>query len=874
MRPSQTLDLALHFASGISPAWLLLLIPLTLGLGWRLYHREIKGLPGRRIAVLCLLRLTLLGLVLSAVFMPSLDIIRRLLFPGRVVVLVDNSESMTVSDSTMPATDALSLARSLNADRVGPDDPRTSFHQSSLHLRELLGRVRQFQRELTKHGDDSPRLRRAANFFLDHSAAVFIKLREGEANLPLDSLSPEDRDEHEALQQELSRLQEMTGSFGSEPRSSATSPAELRGTLERTIARYQALQRKVDEDLLAKDDAALTKLSNDVISTGRLALVNQTVGELIRAAGEWAPGQYLQVMDLMKGEAEVVKPRGRNRAIEPARGRTDLRGRLEDIIAEPSAFPLTGVVVVSDGLELSDEPADEVLKQYVQRRVPIFCAGVGHREEPHDLAIAEVRAPPIGVKDHGFSVEVNVKASVKLPATGRLLIRQGSTVVADRELELKSAQQIVYVPVTPRAEGLGHYTVELEPAKQDAFKERNNKAAFVLDVRPEKLRILLLDDRPRWQTRFVVNILSRLPYVDANTIIRVVQEEGKLERGQFKGSWPNSSDALGIYDTVMLGRFESAILDADEWRQLEAFVKERGKALVLLGPGDATAYPEFIRELFPLPASPVRVEHRLTRESLTGLRLTEEGALHPLTRSFKSHLTVAPFLGRAAEPGSLVLVHEERTRRPIISCRLVGNGKVFMLHSDRLWACLNRRHLDRHASIFINLIEWASRKRSSHALLGQNALMEGEAFHAWGSRPGSAISVLDERGNVVARSEATTAHDSPGLCRSAFDPLGPGRFSVREEGRDRAESLYVLPDNEEVVKLAQHADYLRQLARASGGEYRPLSEIEAFLPAMALKERAEMHRYVIQLWSSQVTLLFLLLLLSIEWVLRKYWGLV
>jgi hypothetical protein len=41
-----------------------------------------------------------------------------------------------------------------------------------------------------------------------------------------------------------------------------------------------------------------------------------------------------------------------------------------------------------------------------------------------------------------------------------------------------------------------------------------------------------------------------------------------------------------------------------------------------------------------------------------------------------------------------------------------------------------------------------------------------------------------------------------------------------------------------------------------------------------LKARTEMHRHLIQIWSSQLALLFLLLLLSIEWVLRKYWSLI
>ena len=874
MKPSQTLDLALHFGSGLSPAWLFILAPLVLGLGWLLYQREIKGLAGRRASVLILLRLTLLGLVLFAAFMPSLDIVQRLAFPGRIVLVVDNSESMTVSDSTMPPVDALRLARSLDPERASVPGPRTRFHRASAHLRDLVGRVRQFQRELTRHGDDSPSLESAARALLDHSAAAFLKLDGEEANLPLDSLSEEDHQQYETAQGELSSARKALGLLGAAPRSSPTSPRELRAKLERLVAKFQELQAKVDGDLMAKGDAALTKLSDDIISTKRLELANRSIGALAPAFANWAPQQYLQVTDLMNAKTETLHAGDRAHAIASARGRTDIRGRLEAIIDEPSDFPLTGVILVSDGVELCDRPADDVLKRYVSRRVPIFCAGTGHVEEPHDLAIAEVRAPPIAIRDHAFSVEVHIKASVGLTSPGKLIVREDRKVLSQKEFELRGMPQVVYVPVTPLTEGLKHYEVELEPAAKDAFPSRNNKSAFVLEARRQGLRVLLLDDRPRWQTRFVVNILRRLPYVDANTIIRVVQKEGKLERGQFKGTWPNSSEALDIYDVVLLGSLDAEVLGVEEWRQLEAFVKERGKTLVLLAPGEATAYPESIHELLPLPPTPVQREARLTREKLRGLQLTEEGALHPLTRAFSQHLPTVPFPRISPRPESLVLLHEETASRPLVSCRLVGNGKVFMLHSDRLWVCLNRQHLQQHAAVFINLIEWASRSQSSHRLLDHDSLQEGERFQVWASGSRRELTVEDANGETVARSRAAAAQGPSGLHRAVFGPLPPGRFLVRDEAGPRAEPLYVLPDNEEVVALAQDADYLRHVSRVTGGEYRPLSELRRFLPAMDLKERAEVHRHVIQLWSSQATLLFLLLLLAVEWILRKYWGLV
>lgn len=874
MKPSRTLDFSLQFASQVSPAWLFVLVPLLLGIAWFLYHREIHRLPRRQIAVLYLLRLTLVGLVLLGIFMPSLDIVRRLRFPGRILVLVDNSESMTVNDSSRPAIDALPLARLLGRDQAKPDDPQAGFYQLSLHLRELLGHVRQFQRKLTTHREHGSHVEDTARAFLDQSTAIFIRCKEGEARLPLDGLSPEDREEHQALQHDLPRLRKTISELAAKPHRSATSLGEICETIEGMIAGYQRLQSEVDQDSLSKGDPSLKKLSDGIISTRRLELVNRAVAALVPAVGRWAPGQYLQVMDLMKGDAATVGSRARPLTIQPVRGRTNLRGRLRDIIDKPSPFPLTSVVVVSDGLDLNEAPVDKVLKQYVNRRVPIFCAGVGHLEEPYDLAIADVRAPPIGVKDERLFVEVQVKAAIESTTPGKLVIRDGGKPVAAKTFELRRGRQLVYVPITPPAEGLKRYTVELQPAAQDAFRDRNNTGAFVLDVRHEKLRALLLDDRPRWQTRFVVNILNRLPYVDVNSIIRVMQEDGELKRGPFKGAWPSASEVLQIYDAVVLGRYGSEVLGVDEWRQLESFVKERGKALVLLAPGDAAAYPPFIRELFPVTPSSTPDDRRLTRKSLRDLRLTEEGALHPLTRSFASHFPGAPFEQGGLRPGSLVLLHNAQTGRPVISCRSVGQGKVFMLHGDRLWMCLNREHLQRHAAVFMNLIDWAARPKSAGLTLDQDTLREGDGFQVWASQPDREIAVADEKGAVVARSQAVPVQHSPGLYRGVFAGLPPGRFFVKGEGHDERHRLHVLPDNEEVVTLAQRADYLRDLSRATGGQYRPLEEMEVFLPAMNLKERAEMRRQVIQLWSAQTSLLFLLLLLAIEWILRKYWSLV
>jgi hypothetical protein len=159
-------------------------------------------------------------------------------------------------------------------------------------------------------------------------------------------------------------------------------------------------------------------------------------------------------------------------------------------------------------------------------------------------------------------------------------------------------------------------------------------------------------------------------------------------------------------------------------------------------------------------------------------------------------------------------------------------------------------------------------------VLDQSVLREGDAFQVWQRRPLGALSIVDDRGAVAARSEAVPVQNSSALCRGVVASLAPGHYSVCASEGAPGLPLYVLRDNEEVVQLAQAADYLRALARMSGGTHRPFSEMEAFFPVLDLKERVELHRHVLQIWRSQAAMLFLLFLLSVEWLLRKYWRLV
>ena len=70
----------------------------------------------------------------------------------------------------------------------------------------------------------------------------------------------------------------------------------------------------------------------------------------------------------------------------------------------------------------------------------------------------------------------------------------------------------VGLPITPEEIGVFRYGVRFDPAGLEAFPVRNNTADFTTNVRDDKVRVLFVDWKPGWETRFALNIFRRLDF--------------------------------------------------------------------------------------------------------------------------------------------------------------------------------------------------------------------------------------------------------------------------------------------------------------------------------------------------------------------------
>jgi hypothetical protein len=329
-------------------------------------------------------------------------------------------------------------------------------------------------------------------------------------------------------------IQELKGSLdifftgGRDPGGSAYDDYERRVvTLGQELL---ALQAAIDERSIAAGNVALKAVAAKIRATPRLDLVREKLARVQPQLQGLAPGQAIQLVSLMaktRTEVKDFKPA----ALTAKEGPTDLTGSLKDLILEPSEFPLSAVMLISDGRNLGGLPLRKVTPEAVSRQVPVYTAGVGSDKEPGDLAILSVRAPSFAVKGVPMRVQVEIRNSLATTDVSRIQIFLAGVPVVSDSVNLTPGIRTTTLEFTPADSGFFKYTVKLDSVAGEVFPTENNTVDFIANVREDKIRVLFLDWKPRWETRFALNILQRLPYVDLNSIIALVQEGSKLPRG-------------------------------------------------------------------------------------------------------------------------------------------------------------------------------------------------------------------------------------------------------------------------------------------------------------------------------------------------------
>ncbi len=252
-----------------------------------------------------------------------------------------------------------------------------------------------------------------------------------------------------------------------------------------------------------------------------------------------------------------------------------------------------------------------------------------------------------------------------------------------------------------------------------------------------------------------------------------------------------------------------------------------------------------------------------------------------------------------ALPGAETLVEAVVGERkvPALVTRRVGAGRVLYCGFDESWRWRYEVG-DRHHQRFWNQIARWIMEPPFAVKDARVSLDAGKVFYAHGERAEIRARLRDAQGRPVEKAGAVEAllvrdgqkagsvklvpdENAGGIYTGQTAPLlQGGRYEVRlraegfSEGETRARCEFAVRAREagELASLGANEELLRQMAAHSGGEFFREEEASAVAARLEPLSKEKIVESTTVLWQSYWWFLPIVLLATVEWILRKWAG--
>ena len=614
---------------------------------------------------------------------------------------------------------------------------------------------------------------------------------------------------------------------------------------------------------------------------------------------------------------------------------THIGSALAQTLAAHRGRNVTDIVIVSDGRSNGGTAVLEAARSAGAAGIPVHTLIVGDTRPEKNVIVELVEAPGEALEGDELAVTVRIlgRGATEVDAVDAVLEEldaEGNVArqVYDQEARLsEDGERIVLVAPAASAglrTGDRRFRVSVRPLPGETMVD-DNRVEFTVHVSPARMRVLYIDGYPRWEYRYLKNLLLRSDQnIDVQCFLLSATpdfpQEASRHLSALRSVPTTRRQLLDNYDVIILGDVDPSKVSHDPnqvdqfLQSVREFVEAGGGLLFQAGEYsnpraylttalqdvlpvalDPTGVLRFTgdtgREFRPLLEEPINPHEvlRLHPDSEVNRRLWE----HPVDglRGFYWYSPVDK-----AKPGALTLLRHPTDRNPqtrelypLLVLGYYPSGRTMFLAVDSTW--MWRYHYgDRyHETFWRNAIRWLAlgRLKSGDRRF---RLATSRATYDLEDRIFLEARVLDEDFRPIKRPTQiihwsgpdgvpqeltlTLSPDRDGLFRGGLQVDRPGLYRtwMTNNGQrvSSAEFEVVLPSRENADPSPDPAA-MRILALKSGGKALGLANVRELAEELSGGEerREPVSSRLDDAWDNWTTLLIALGLLSTEWILRK-----
>jgi len=714
-----------------------------------------------------------------------------------------------------------------------------------------------------------------------------------------------------------------------------------------TIDHYDDVARKSLEDRVARalgskpspqDRAAVPK--TNLLSRWNVArmIFAEHDGSLLSALADSHKLRFYYLSE-MKGSRRTDVP-GILEELKSAEAKGDstrLGAAIRSALDELRGTPPVAIVLATDGINTQGPGLLDAAVYARRKGVPLLFIGLGSDRPVRDLQLSDLEVEDVvfvnDLVHFRFKLTGSGFAGKTVPivlrrepspgggseAKGQPVERTEVTVAAD------GRSQEVVVPHRPAETGQFRYTIDVELPPGDPVT-RHPPLVRSVRVREDKIRVLLVEGSPRFEYRFLYNMLSREKTIELHALLQDADinlsdqdgNAGDAEKRTMLKIFPVRREDLAAYDVVIFGDVNPELLSPAAMQSLADFVDHGdGGALVLV------AGPNFMPQAFrgtPLarlmPFDPARARNPKPNQALTDqfvVQPTEMGLASPSmqlgdspeqSRAIWQKLPPLNWMTEVSDlkPSARVLAeHPTRIgpdgkRLPLIVMQYVGGGGRVLFHATDETYLWRRLVGDQYfARYWIQTLRFLWREkqaggdRSARLSTDRRDYLVGDPVRVQVRFSDDRLAPLDDNGVTVEleqigrptqKVQLHGAESGRGNFQAVLSDLPAGGYHAKIvspplPGRVSAADFTVAPPQTELARLQLDVAEMRQAAEVTKGHYYTYKDAPRLVDDLPDGRQVPAESLPpVPLWNRWPVLALFLGLLIGEWMLRKRKGLV
>lgn len=665
-------------------------------------------------------------------------------------------------------------------------------------------------------------------------------------------------------------------------------------------------------------DQSASMATVDIDGKSRWDAACRLAAQLEKEAGDTRELNFFAFSDNVEGARQTAKSLS---SLIPGGQVTDA-GHAMETVTQAGAMggdkPI-GIILLSDGRQ-TVSTADPLMAGMRARAqdAPVFAVPLGETRDIRDIAVKAVRRLVIGFAKQPVRIQAEVVSrwSCEVNVAVRLLDGAGQ-VVATEEVRLPAVGRgAVSFTVTPERTGYTSYSFQVAPWEGES-DVRNNESAFEINALDRKIRVLLVEGVPYWDSKFLGQHLRKQANMEVTAVYRTAPDRffkvdsAGVPQSEATAIFPDTASELGAYDIVVFGKGAEYFLTPGRLAALKAFVVDQGGSVVFARGRPYADQGGGLEDLEPVEWSGAssldcRLMPRREGEDIglfAGLLPGRDDTVWsrlPLVRCSQTSVGLKSFSQVLAEGRRLGAGDSSSQAIPLLVSRRYGKGMAVTMNVEGFWQWSffpsSKEAAGMYGELWTQLLLWAGTYAEflpghDYALhLGVSTAPPNMPVRVQVRRRGAAEGTRDAprlrvtRGTETIQELGLAAGDRPDSWDAVLMLSAPGLYRVtlisqagEAKGHELGALLQIQAPPGELDDVNPDPDFLAKLTAASGGS---VVKAGALADAMAQREQfrskqADQGTNVVwePLWDRVWLLVLVIVALVAEWTIRRRNGL-